>query len=117
MGQYDRRQYVYIAGPLSSSGDYTDNIRAAVEAAEYVMEHGGIPYIPHLCSIWEMMLPHGDKRDFFLPYDFAWLEKCNAVYRLPGESIGADAEVKYAQKLGLPVFYRAQAVAAWLVMG
>jgi hypothetical protein len=40
-----------------------------------------------------------------LDYDLNWLAKCDAVLRLPGASSGADREVEYAQKLGIPVFY------------
>jgi hypothetical protein len=36
--------------------------------------------------------------------DLIWLPACDAVLRLPGESNGADIEVKEAQRLGLPVF-------------
>jgi hypothetical protein len=30
---------------------------------------------------------------------------CDAILRLPGESAGADEEVKLAKELGKPVFY------------
>jgi hypothetical protein len=34
-----------------------------------------------------------------------WLEMCQALIRLPGESPGADHEVEEAEALGIPVFY------------
>jgi hypothetical protein len=34
-----------------------------------------------------------------------WLAVCDCVLRLPGESKGADAEVKFAQEIGKPVYY------------
>lgn len=40
-----------------------------------------------------------------------WLERCDAIIRLPGDSSGADAEVRRAEQLKLPVF---PSVAAFL---
>jgi hypothetical protein len=34
-----------------------------------------------------------------------WQTKCDALLRLPGESIGADIEVAFARQIGQPVFY------------
>lgn len=93
---------VYIAGPYSK-GVLAENIRAAVLAAEAVLELGGIPYIPHLTHTWEMVRPH--PYEFWLEYDFHWLPLCHALYRIPGESPGADGEVSEAEALGIPVFY------------
>jgi hypothetical protein len=36
--------------------------------------------------------------------DFAWIERCDAVFRQAGESSGADREVVFAFGLGRPVF-------------
>ncbi|GAG05287.1 unnamed protein product, partial [marine sediment metagenome] len=33
-----------------------------------------------------------------------WLEVCDCVLRLPGESAGADLEVERAKELGIPVY-------------
>jgi hypothetical protein len=33
------------------------------------------------------------------------LQHCDAVLRLPGESVGADQDVATAERLGLPVYY------------
>jgi hypothetical protein len=33
------------------------------------------------------------------------LQHCDAVLRLPGESKGADQDVKIAQELGIPVYH------------
>jgi hypothetical protein len=38
----------------------------------------------------------------------AWLAKCDCLLRLPGESKGADNEVFWAKKLGMPVYYSIQ---------
>jgi len=33
----------------------------------------------------------------------AILSKCDAIYRIPGESKGADLEVEYAKEHGIPI--------------
>lgn len=93
---------MYIAGPLTSS-PYS-NVKEAVEVADNLMEHGFYPYLPHLTSLWAMIM--GDKPfNKWLEFDEAWLSRCDAVLRLPGESPGSDREVEYAKSIGIPVFY------------
>lgn len=41
----------------------------------------------------------------WLDMDFAWVEVCHAVLRLPGESKGADMETEFATSRGIPVFH------------
>ena len=55
---------------------------------------------------WDLTAPFGpDTHQTWLPYDFAWLAKCDALLRLPGESVGADREIEEARRLGIPIFY------------
>lgn len=95
-------RYVYIAGPMTSSGDQIDNIRIAVEAASALFEVGFIPFVPHLCEFWNLI----ERFDYekWMEYDFAIIDRFDAIYRLHGESKGADRECEYALKLGKPVF-------------
>ena len=58
-----------------------------------------------------MLLPH--EIDYWYKYDLEWLEQCDAVFRLPGESSGADNEVARAQELGLPIFYSFADLRMW----
>ena len=92
---------VYIAAPYSS-GDPWQNTCNAIFAAELVSKSGFAPYIPHLSHFWDHLIPH--PYQFWIDLDNAFLPICDAVYRLPGASPGADAEVKLAVKLGIPVF-------------
>jgi hypothetical protein len=34
------------------------------------------------------------------------IQRCDAILRLPGDSKGADNDVKLAHELGIPVYYR-----------
>jgi hypothetical protein len=105
---------IYMAGPLSSAdGDAGEdrNTEWILKVAKHVAMMGHYPHVPHTAT-----LPlHREIRDHFrhtMPYGY-WLKMdmdiiknwADAVYRCPGDSVGADAEVDYAKKLGLPIFY------------
>ncbi len=95
------KKYIYVAGPYSS--DPCRNTHAAIQAAEQLIAFGYVPFVPHLTHFWHTMTPHD--YEFWLEYDLAWLRKCDAVLRLPGESKGADRECGEAMSLGIPVFH------------
>ena len=92
---------VFIAGPYAG-GDPVLNTQAAVRAAEAVVALGHTPFVPHLSHLWHLVSPH--EVDYWLRLDMAWLEACDCLVRLPGESPGADGEVRRAKDLGLPVY-------------
>lgn len=93
---------VYIAGPYSH-GDVAENIRAVIKAAEAVIAAGYLPFLPHLSHLWHLISPH--ELGYWLDYDLAWLERCDAMLRLPGFSPGADREEEFASQHGIPVVY------------
>ena len=81
-------RYVYVAGPIAK-GDQHLNGRAAILAAEQLRHAGFAPFVPHLCFAWHMIAPVG--YDAWLAFDFAWIARCDALVRLPGDSAGAGA--------------------------
>ena len=93
---------VYIAGPYTK-GDVAQNVHNAIKVADQLVELGHIPYIPHLTHFWHLISPR--PWWFWLDYDLQWLEKCDCVLRLDGESVGADKEELAAHKLGKLVYY------------
>ena len=95
-------KYIYIAGPYTN-GDPVLNVRKAIEAADELRELGYVPFIPHLCHLWHLISPH--EYEYWMLYCFEWLERCDGLLRLPGESEGADREVDRMLILGKPVFY------------
>jgi hypothetical protein len=95
--------FIYVAGPYTK-GDTGRNVREAIIAGNNLRALGHTPFIPHLTHFWHLLIPHDDI-NYWYQYDMEWLEKCDAVFRLPGESKGADAEVERAQELGMLVFY------------
>jgi hypothetical protein len=106
---------ILIAGPYKSgTGGNLDamvaNLRKLEAAAWPIFEAGHIPMIgewvalPVLHSAGATAL--GELADDVLyPTAQRLLQHCNAVLRLPGQSVGADQDVATAEKLGLPVYH------------
>jgi len=98
----NRKILVYIAAPYTK-GDIAQNVRRALECADILFAKGYIPYVPHLNAFWHFLSPKS--WDDWMKIDLAILERCDAVFRLDGESLGANKEVRFADKIGLPIFY------------
>lgn len=97
---------VYIAGPYTT-GDVAVNVRTAIAAGQQVLEAGHYPYIPHLTHFWHLLIPGPYEQ--WLKLDLEWLEACDALVRLLGESSGADHEMRRAKELGIPVYLSVEA--------
>jgi len=97
----DKPKIVYIAGPLTSSGNVAVNIRKALYIAESLVDAGFLPVIPHLTHFWHFVFPKD--YEWWLALDLQWLEVCDFIIRIPGESKGADREMARAKELGLDV--------------
>lgn len=95
-------KFIYIASPYTK-GDVAVNVRVNIEAGDRVAKAGYYPFIPLLTHFWHLIFPNDYK--FWTAQDMGWLERCDAIIRLPGESSGADAEVEFAKRIGIPVFY------------
>ena len=94
---------VYVSGPISQ-GNWLINIRLAVQSGERLRRAGFVPLVPHLIALAELCGSDATYEDW-LALDLALLERCDALLRLPGPSVGADREVEHARALGLPVFF------------
>ena len=94
--------FIYVAGPYTK-GDVAVNVKNAIIAGNNLRSLGHTPLIPHLTHFWHLVQEHGI--DYGYRYDMEWLEKCDALFRLPGESTGADAEEARARELGMPVYH------------
>ena len=92
---------VYIAGPYSG-GDVIRNIGLAIWAGDFLAGEGFVSFIPHLTGFWHMFKEH--EYEFWMEQDTEWLRVCVVVYRMKGESLGADREVELAESLNIPVF-------------
>jgi len=98
---------IYVAGPYSN-GDKAKNVERAIDMAELLSKKGWCPYIPHLTHFWDLLYLH--PYEFWLAQDNEWLVYCDALYRMEGESTGADKEVTYAKAIGMPIYYSLEEV-------
>lgn len=92
---------VYVAGPLTT-GNWYENVRTAVLAADRVQSAGHTAFVPHISGTWELICPHD--YDWWMKWCLSWVEACDVLLRLPGDSHGADIEVAHALEHGLRVF-------------
>ena len=93
---------VYVAGPYTGA-DPAVNVRAAILVGARLLDAGHVPFIPHLTHFWHLVSPR--PYEDWMQLDMAWIEVCEAMFRIPGESAGADREVARAKELGIPVFH------------
>jgi hypothetical protein len=93
---------IYVAGPYTK-GDVAQNVKRAIMTGNNLRALGHTPFIPHLTHFWHLIQEHDI--EYWYAYDMEWLEQCEAVFRMRGESKGADEEVRRAQELGMPVYY------------
>ncbi len=100
---------IFVAGPY---GDHNpkdilaQNVARADQVARDLMARGHQVYCPHKMSHgWEDDIRFGREEALALDKSFI-LHWAEALYRLPGQSPGADGEVEMAESLGLPVFYQ-----------
>lgn len=99
---YGIKTKVYIAGPYSHP-DPVKNMHSAIHMGNKVLDAEYCPFIPHLTGFWHLICPH--PYEDWLAYDLEWLAACDVLLRMPGCSAGADLEVRYAQKNGIPVVW------------
>ena len=97
----NKMKKVYIAGPYTK-GDVAENVKNAFHAADQLADAGFAPFVPHYTHFWHMMFPRPHK--FWMNLDKEFLYVCDALLRLPGESYGADEEVKLAKRKSIPIF-------------
>lgn len=93
---------VYIASPYTK-GDVAVNVKLQIDTVDILMNNGFAPFAP-LYSHFQHMV-HPRPYEDWAEIDMEWVRVCNAVLRIGGESLGADAEVALAKELDIPVFY------------
>jgi hypothetical protein len=107
---------ILIAGPYRSGtaddpSKMAANLKRLEEASWPIFEKGHVPMIGEWVAlpIWEKA---GGKQVGDALYDHILhptagrlLQHCDAVLRLPGQSSGADNDVKIAKERGIPVYF------------
>jgi len=107
-------QTILIAGPYRSGtgGDpvlIERNLKALEQAALAVYDKGHLPLIGEwaalpLAHATGAASPEAIPQAFLYEVAQRMLRHCDAVYRIAGESRGADMDVQTARQLGLPVY-------------
>lgn len=97
--------HIYLAGPYTlPRGGEAENTRKALLVAEELRKVGHKVFVPHLMySGWAGVF--GLTWQQVMDECLAWVTRCDALVRLPGESRGADAEAELAEDLGLTVYH------------
>lgn len=106
---------ILISGPYMTG---TDGVEAKIRANLARMEAMALPLYQrgHLAVVaewlsWPVIVQaggtdHGSPEfaEYQYPAAHRLLAKCDAVFRIPGESRGADLECEVARTLGMPVY-------------
>ncbi len=107
---------ILIAGPYRSGTNddpvlMEKNLQRLEAVAVTLFRKGHIPMIGEWVALPLMRVAGSRKAGDEIYNEFAYpvaerlLSKCDAVLRLPGESKGADQDVKIAKERGLPVYH------------
>ena len=106
---------VYVAGPIGSHADWDAlqvRVNAALDTGILLASLGFVPIVPH----WTALRRHAFDiitYEDWMAIDFRMIEMCDALFRMPGISPGADREVVHAQSLHTPVFCDIEELALW----
>jgi hypothetical protein len=100
---------VYVAGPIT--GDPWGCVRKATTAAAILDDLGCWAYLPQLSVLHEIVAPM--PYEHWIEHGLAMVERCDGIYRIPGESPGAEREVEHALTVGVPVFFAGDDVVVW----
>jgi hypothetical protein len=83
-------------------GHHTDNYRAALAAANELMNKGYAPVQPMLSWHFDALYPQ--TFETWMSVDFAFISTCDCLLRISGKSEGADLEMDYAVRHEIPVY-------------
>jgi hypothetical protein len=93
---------IYVSGPYSK-GDPAINTKNAIDVCNKLLDLGFAPFCPHLSHFWHIIHPHSWQT--WMNYDLEYVNVCQCLLRIPGESTGGDIEVAQARALGMPVYF------------
>lgn len=108
-----RLPLVYVASPYTL-GDPVINTNASIHFGNLLMELGFAVQLPLLSMFWHAVTPK--TYDEWLMLDEQWVLRADALFRLPGQSSGADHEVRVALANGIPVFTSVDDLVDWRIL-
>lgn len=103
---------IYVAGPLSKPCPIA-NLRNALRVADTIRDMGAVPYVPHR-NLVTCQLLHPRSYEFWLAECKVMVERCDALFRMAGESPGTDQEEQWAKDAEKPVFWLLDGLRGWI---
>ena len=103
-----RRTRVYLSHPITGSGDARQNMKQIARLGMELRRRGYAPFVPSAGP--SSIMGRGMSHEAWMECDLPYVLVADALVRMPGESPGADAEVAYAESLGIPVYYGVEAL-------
>ncbi len=111
-----KRMIILIAGPYRSGTNddpqkMAENLQRLESMSWPIFQAGHVPIIGEWVAlpIWRMAggVSVGDALydQILHPTAGRLIERCDAILRLPGQSQGADNDVRLAHERGIPVYY------------
>ena len=106
-----------VSGPYSTGAktrsDRERNLHALNRAAYEVFRRGHVPVVGVNLALPIIWAVAGDATDeVMMPLSLAAAERCDAVLRIGGASVGADQEVERIQARGGKVYYSVEELPA-----
>ena len=110
-----KRMLILISGPYLSGTDgdpekIAQNLAAMEQMALPIFERGHLALVGEWLA-WPVIRAAGGEnhsdavfKQYQYPVAHRLLSRCDAVFRIPGASNGADIEVAKAREMGLPVY-------------
>lgn len=92
---------IYIAAPYKT-GDVEQNLKNALQTASMLIDEGYLVYCPQFINQVESFSPK--PYSVITALNASFIKHCDAVLRLPGESVTADSNVDLAKTLNIPVY-------------
>lgn len=102
---------VFISGPFSIGG-VEENLRKQIDASDKLITLGYNP-LPLILYCYDIELVHPRDYNMWIKLTLDFVQVCDCVLRVPGESKGADGEVAYAITHNIPVFYSIEDLDSW----
>lgn len=101
---------IYVAGPIT--GDELANVGRGIEVANQIADLGFAVICPHsMSALMHMRKPRTHQE--WLRIDLAIIKRCDAIFRMPGISKGAEMEEVHAKAHKIPVFYNLEELKKW----
>ena len=104
-----KRPLLYVSGPISNGGSLNiwqqkEHVRFSTEISFELIRRGYSVYCPHWSLLAEELIHDKLPHNKWIENDLPWVAKSDAVYRLPGESVGAELECGMARTCEIPIF-------------